>query len=571
MFRWLAVAIVIVGVARIGATYRIFTQTVDESSQIACGMQLLQDHVYDIEVKHGPLARVFVALGPYLAGLRRPHSGNDEPDTYVEGNAILYADGLYWRNLTLARIGTLPFFLLACAVVWFWTAHVFGEPAALFALLIFTFIPPVLAHASLATTDMAAAATLVAALYSLTLWMENPGLWAAVRTGFAAGLAVVAKLSAVLFLPGAAALLLILYFASGADAIRKRPLWWVGRDLAGCLAALYLAMSAGYLFTRYPIQSVASHDTFDRYFGKLPVLRTPLHALLETPIPAGQVPGGIRDLALDNSGGHTSFFLGEWRHHGVWSFFPVLFLVKTPPPVLLLFGMGAVFLAVEFRKHRDWRGMALLVLPAAILGLALPSNINIGLRHVLGIYPFVAMVGGYAVQRLWRSPRPWMGRAILAALGACLLISAILTRSNYLAYFNWFAAGPPERIALDSDLDWGQDLNRLSEWLRARRVEDVAISYYGRADLSQSGLPQFQELQPYQKVQGWVAISAYNRALPSPFETRPLAGIPPYYAIPWDFEKLPHRAGPFAWLAAYQPVARVGQSIFVYHIPAESR
>jgi 4-amino-4-deoxy-L-arabinose transferase-like glycosyltransferase len=603
VLRWLAVLIVAVGVARIGATYRTFTQTIDESSQIACGMQLLQDHVYDIEVKHGPLARLFVALGPYLAGLRRPYLGNDETDTYVEGNAILYAGGLYWRNLTLGRLGTLPFFLLACAVVWFWTAHVFGRTAALFALLIFTFIPPVLAAASLATTDMAAAATLVAALYAFTLWMENPGWWAALRTGFAAGLAVVAKLSAVLFLPGAAALLLVLYFACGADAIRKRPLWWIGRDLAGCLVALYLAMSAGYLFTRYPIQAVHSHDTFDQYFGKLPLLRAPLHALLETPIPAGQVPGGVRDLALDNRGGHTSFLLGQWRHRGVWNFFPVLFLVKTPPPVLLLFGIGAVFLGgAGFSLQRGlqppsrpglnprsvFSGAALLLLPATILALALPSNINIGLRHVLGIYPFVAMVSGYAADRLWRpADRQWRddglwsnlrppirwvmtGRAIVVGLAACLLISAILTRSNYLAYFNWLAADHPERIALDSDLDWGQDLNRLSEWLRAQGVEDVAISYYGRADLSHSGLPHFQELEPYQKVQGWVAISAYNRALPSPFQIHPLAGIPPYYAIPADFEKRPHQAGPFAWLAAYEPVARVGQSIFVYHIPAES-
>lgn len=532
-------------------------------------MQLLQDHVYDIEVKHGPLARVFVALGPYLAGARRPAAGGvDEAGTYAEGNAILNAGNRYWRNLALARLGTLPFFLLACAVVWLWSARLFGEQAALFALLLFTLLPPVLAHAGLATTDMAAAATLAAALYCLILWLESPGAWAALRLGAAAGFAVVTKLSAALFLPGAAAILVVLCFVAGVESVRKRRIWKTGRDLVLAAAAMYLAMSAGYLFTRYPIQASRSHDTFDRFFGKVPPVNRALHGLLETPLPAGQIPGGLRDLALDNRGGHTQFFLGEWRHQGVWDFFPILLLVKTPLPFLLLSGVGIVFLARSFRKHRDWRRLALILLPAAILGLAMPSNINIGLRHVLALYPLLAIVAGYAVCELWRRlRRPAISRLGVAVLLLCAAASSILAHPDYLAYFNWLAGRTPERIVVDSDLDWGQDLARLSKWLHARGIEDVALSYYGRAELDRAGLPKFHELLPYEKTSGWVAISAYNRALPSPFLARAFPGMGPYYSIPWNFEKLKHGPGPFAWLFNYQPVARVGESIFVYKVP----
>jgi hypothetical protein len=574
LYRLAAVLVVSVAVVQIASTYHKLTQTVDESSHLDCGMQLLQGRVYDIEIKHGPLARVFIALGPYLAGLRRAEPGRrrvDEIDTYAEGNAILNANGNYWHNLALARVGTLPFFLLACAVVWFWSARIAGERVALLSLVLFTLLPPVLGHAGLATTDMGATATLVAALFCLTLWMEKPSWGAAMLFGAAAGFAIACKLSAVLFLPGAAAVLFFMYFASGADALRKRPLRRTAGDILVALAVMYLAIWAGYLFTLYPPRAPHSHLPFDQLLAKVPAIHDAVHSLLESPLPAGQIPGGLQDLAADNRGGHTQFFLGEWRHRGWWYFFPVLLLLKTPLPFLLLWGIGAVFLTRTYRKDRDWRKMALVVIPVVILGLAMFSNIDIGLRHVLAVYPILSIVGGYAAVELWASLRwPLISKTLVAGIAACLAVSTVLAHPDYLAYFNWVALGHPERIEVDSDLDWGQDLAQLSAWLHTAAVKDVSISYFGRADLSGAGLPEFHELLPNQRVTGWLAISAYNRALPSPFQVRHLAGISePYYSIPWNFEKLPHDPGPFAWLEAYQPVARIGTSIFVYNITSQ--
>lgn len=576
LYRCAAVFVVCVAIGRIASTYSKLTQTIDESSHLDCGMQLLQGGVYNIEIKHGPLARVFIALGPYLAGLRRAEPGGrrvSEADTYAEGNAILNTNDKYWHNLALARVGTLPFFLLACAVVWFWSAHLAGELAALFSLLLFTLLPPVLGHAGLATTDMGAAATLAAALYCLTLWLEKPCWRTALIFGVAAGFAIVCKLSAALFLPGAAAILLFLHFAVGAVALRNPPTAKTGSDVVVALAGMYLAMWAGYLFTLYSPYPPHSHLALDQLLTKVPALHDALHALLEMPLPAGQVPGGLRDLALDNRGGHTQFFLGEWRHGGWWYFFPILLLVKTPLPFLLLCGIGTVGMTRSFMKDRDWRKLAPVVLPALILGIAMLSNINIGLRHVLVIYPLLSIVGGCMAAELWASTH-WslISRTLLVGILVCLAGSGVLTHPEYLAYFNWTALGHPERIEVDSDLDWGQDLAQLSAWLRAANVKNVAISYFGRADLDRAGLPEYHELIPNQTVSGWVAISAYNRALPSPFQVTRLPGITvPYYSIPWNFEQLHHEPGPFLWLEQYKPVARIGKSIFVYNIAPQQR
>jgi hypothetical protein len=560
------VTIIAIGVARIESTYRECSQTVDESSDIACGMQLLQDRVYLMDVKHPPVGRVAVALGSFLEGVRLPGQGND---MFALGNVILNSNNNYWHNLTLARLGTLPFFVLACVVVWSWSNHLFGKWAASLSLLLFSMVPSILAHGSLATNDMAGAAGLCLALYWFTLWIEKPTWWAAARLGIATGLAVASKFSAVLFLPGCAAALILLYVAQGVDSPRSCRLWRVAGSVSVSLIVAYFVVWAGYLFTVAPIQASRPHAAVDKVFGRHPVIHDALGTILETPYPAGKVASGIAALAGQSKAGQVSFFLGEWRRHGWWYFFPVIFLVKTPVPFLLLSGIGIVFLVRSFRRAHDWRVIAPLLFALVILTLSMPSGINIGLRHILAIYPLLAIVAGYAALELWGTIwQPMVARSVVVTACAWLLTSSVLAHPDYLAYFNFFASGRPERIEVDSDLDWGQDLARLSRWLHARGVQEVALSYFGTADLTHAALPSFHELAPYEKVSGWVAISARYRVIPSPFLLiPPPPGMAAYYSVPGNFERIKPGLGPFAWLAAYQPVERIGHSIFVYYIP----
>ena len=129
--RWLAPVAVLVacmatGLARIVATYPVFNQTWDEPAHIAAGMEWIDRGTYTYEPLHPPLARVLTAIGPRLAGVR---SGGHE-NVWLEGNSILYAGGRYDRNLALARLGVLPFFLLASLVVFLWANRIGGLPTA---------------------------------------------------------------------------------------------------------------------------------------------------------------------------------------------------------------------------------------------------------------------------------------------------------------------------------------------------------------------------------------------------------------------------------------------------------
>ena len=188
----------VIGVARIAATYRSIAQTSDETPNIACGMQYLDLGRYDYGAFHPPLARLAMAAGPYLYGAR----AQKRPDRWQEGNAVLNSAPRYGKALTLARLGILPFFLLACTVVWLWGRKLLGDWGALAPVFLFTNTPAVLAHAGLATMDMAIGAGIVTALFTYTLWLEQPSLRRAVFFGVGLALAILSKFSARAAPPG---------------------------------------------------------------------------------------------------------------------------------------------------------------------------------------------------------------------------------------------------------------------------------------------------------------------------------------------------------------------------------
>lgn len=560
-----------IAVGRVVATYRVFNQTSDEGAHLAAGMEWLDAGVYMFETLHPPLARVAVALGPYLSGLRL----TGEADVWAEGNNLLHARNRYLYNLALARLGVLPFFLLAIALVWLWSRRMVGDAAAIMATALFTTLPPVLAHAGLATTDMSLAACLAAWLLAFQAWLEKPsdGLGPALVSGHAGpsfipgrastwrpkssaalglwtGLALLSKFSALIFLPCCAVALLAWRWVVSdratepGDRTSKRV---TGQAAVIALVA-FLVIWGGYRFSfRLLANEPGVHPEIGRFIGKTGRLHDTAYFIAEKiPIPAGQFLLGIKDVVVKNRQGHVSYLLGEVRVTGWWYYFPVAIAVKTPLPFLVLAAAGLVLLLRRSVREKEWRLLAPGVASAAIVLACLPSSITIGLRHVLPIYPLLAIPAGFAAVTLWKSSRPrLLGRVTVMALLLWQAGASVAAHPDYLAYFNELAGRQPDRILVGSDLDWGQDLLRLSADLRSRGIQKVNLAYYGTADLTRHGLPAFQVLPPYRRATGWIAISEISLKTGN--------GRAPYDG--------------YAWLRAYKPVALVGRSIRLYYLP----
>jgi hypothetical protein len=283
--------------------------------------------------------------------------------------------------------------------------------------------------------------------------------------------------------------------------------------------------------------SPSSESSLDRLI--LRIERAPIY-------PAPELFQGFVALFKKNRYGHRGYLLGEVRATGWWYFFPVALAVKTPLGFLALFAVGLGALASGAVRRREWSRLAPGLVAVIFVLVAMSSGINIGLRHVLPAYPFMALAAGAGAVALWgwRRFRPF-GPVAAALLAGWTVVSSARAHPDYLAYFNELAGSRPERILVDSDLDWGQDLERLADTLQARGIREISIAYNGSADITRHGLPAFRQLQPFQPTAGWIAISLFCLKLgkvgtPTPDE--------------------------FAWLEAFTPVARVGRSILLYHL-----
>jgi hypothetical protein len=491
----LLLILIVIGSVRVISTYRVFSQTYDEPAHIACGLEWLELGTYTCEVQHPPLARVAAAAGMYLRGA---HYDGRFSEVWQRGNPILAYRDQDVENLAISRAGVLPFFWLASLGVFFWCRTLAGPATALLAVLLFTNLPPVLAHAGLATTDMAVTATFTWALFAFNWWLESPRVLASLAFGFAAGMMLLSKFSSVLFFPVAAFVIVVLaWIGKPGFAIPLRK--WV-RPLCITFAALFLTVWAGY---RFSVSRVSEGESAQKL-----LINSPSHSWFrlaaDVPLPAGKVVRGIGAVLLHARKGHEGFLLGELRSNGWWYFFPVVMAVKTPLGflILLLFGFG--FAITTFRRAREWRLLALCVVVLAVLASCFPSSINLGVRHILPIYPIMAIIAAMAAAHLFA--RPWSA-AIAVTLIAWVLVSSALAHPDYLAYFNEMGGRHPENILVDSDLDWGQDLRRLATECRARGIDALEIAYFGTADLSRAGLPRYTVFEPGNRPNGCFAVS----------------------------------------------------------------
>ena len=537
----------------VASTWSTFSHTWDEPEHLAAGLQLVDTGHYDYDIQHPPIARTLLAVGPYLAGARS--QGLRPPDGKPEGIEILYGEGHYDLYLTLARAGVLPFLVLLIWVTYLWGRTVLGRGGAWVAAAIVASTPTVLGHAGIATLDVAAAATCLLALYAFRAWLLSGRLRDAAMLGVSGGLALGVKMSAIPYGGIAGALMLGMHLVDEhREPSRREPVsaggWWTGGVIALVLVIMVLTWAYGGRWIYLTDHVHHFNQAIGYLFGyKTGLLKEPAYDVFEhVPVPLALqwYLGALQAVTVHNDQGHLSYLLGELRSGGWAGFYLLAIGVKTQWPLLLggLAGFGVL-------GRRAWQEarFAPLTLPAITAGILFfasdYSHINIGVRHVLIVYPLLAVGAAVTAVALWQQIRSRGRGALIAAvvLAAGVLgegVTLVTTWPDYLAYFNPWAPHP-ERVLVDSDLDWGQDFKRLRIRLAELHVPSVSLAYLGTADLKREAIPSFRLLtNPEQPATGWIAVSALARA---------------------------YSPGHLAWLNAYPVRERIGKTIDLYYIP----
>ncbi len=549
-FRPLIVAgLIIVHFALAISSARLKSPTADEPFHLARGVSAMFSGDFRLSVAHPPLINLINTVPLlFVEGLRFPFIDgswkNRKADISYRKSRFAWL--FLWRLnrnpqeiIMLARVPTMILSCLLGLVVFFFSKKLFGYNAGIFSLFLYCFCPNMLAHARLISTDTGASLTILAVFFTLRNYLEKQSWRSFLLAAFAFALAQLSKFTAILLYP----VILIVLFVRPGMPVKKRAT----RALLEFIAITAIALVfiwAGYGFEMKSQHSIENLNLDDKNTALTWRLKKTAIKIIENiKIPPRTYFYGIaRTFANTEKHTHSLYFMGELSREGWWYYYPVLFLIKTPLPLLILMVMGVILSRASPKLNTLDR--VILLFPPVFLFIAFMflNRMNIGIRHILPIFPFIHVwLGRLIVVRFRRRALYLAGLGLLSAWYAA---GTIAVHPDYLVYFNETVGGPEGGLKYSVlGEDWGQDIAGLGRYVREHRIRYIYYTPYGNTDPHAYGI----NYEPIKCKEPRAGIFAVHRAE----KVRPL-----------------DRKAPdcYAWLDAFEPTEIIGHTILIYEI-----
>jgi hypothetical protein len=513
--------------------------------------------------EHPPLSKMFNALPLLLMNVR---ATLDDPtwaqrDQWAYGYRFMFQRGNNPDDLLLGgRLANMFWGLLLLASVYAFSLDRFGNEGAILSLILTVACPSLLAHSHYATMDVCTAALLFLAVVAFLRSIENPTAWRALQCGVLIGGALLAKHSALILLvvlPGIA-LVEIARSASGGKVpgarVKLRHLWM------GAIPVIAFAMIwAAYQF-RYSASNVGVDLPWEYLVGRRSVISDLVVWLRSHRLLPEAYLYGVADTDRHTSEGHPAYALGLHSQKGWWWYFPLALILKTPISALVLMA-GGIYCGLGPWRPSVLSHASFAVLPAAFMAAALFSKIDIGIRYLLPVFPFLfVLAGGILVWTSRQGNFRWVRLGVLG-LAATALVELAVGAPLYLGYMNVPALLIADRHnwLADSNLDWGQDLGRLKRTLEQKGIREIKLAYFGTASPRQLGIQ-------HQILTGYALYTLHER------EWKPATELCPGDIVAISVNNLVglYLEDRMLYSRAFRnlrPIATVGHSILVYEIP----
>jgi 4-amino-4-deoxy-L-arabinose transferase-like glycosyltransferase len=547
------------------AAYTQKSATFDEPIHLATGYLALAHQDYRLEGTHPPFIRMWAALPLlFIRDVQIDASIIDrtEPVEWMSGSnsfnfstKFLYIDNDADRLLNAARFMIVIWGVVLGVLVWCWAYEWLDAGPALWALVFYTLSPNLLANTSLVTTDGGITCFMFGTVYFLwrttrrVTWANLAGL----TVFFALG--VVSKFSALAFGPLVVVLLIV------AVVRRSAVTWKTAVGIVALLAVVsYVAVWAvyGFRYTPGPSPSWQLHVEHLPLARTVPTLASTTAWIDRHHLLPNSFTQGFLVFAQSMVPPNWTFLAGDYSTDGWWYYFPAAFLIKTPVAFIALIAIGSVVCVRRPREPRPTAETFIAVSVAIYLALAISNTFQVGVRHILPLYPFFVLVAAAATTMLTRN---LSGRFTLAGLLAVWFVMLASTYPHTLTFFNLFVGGPANgyKYLADSNVDWGQGLKLLKQWMEREGVPRVGLAYFGTADPAYHGIdysllpaatPGYDfpgTMRPWAApaLPGYVAVSATV-----------LTGV--YLDPEWRLF--------YEGLRQMEPIERLGNSIFVYRL-----
>ncbi len=505
----------------------------DEEYHLGAGYAYLRTGDPRLSTEHPPLINVWNALPLTFLDPKLPLDSAAWQTAATDdfGDQFLWQAN-YDRAIPIVLLGRLPILflgLLLGAIIFRFANDLFGANAGLLALTLFAFDPNLIAQSRLSTTDLGLTLTMTIALWRMWSWLEKPTRRNLIILGVVSGAALTSKFTGLLLAPMLVGVVLI--HPLKADQTYGRAI--VRRALSLMLVGI-MALFVIWIVYGFEIRGG---------------------------LPAATYWQGLSKIYTEYSQGYPTFLFGQISRTAWWYYFPITFLLKTPLPTLLLciIGVGLTF------KQRSLRQTSTAWLPPALsMTAAVFSPLAIGYRHILPILPFAIILAGQAANLTFSRLNVQTAYRLRVACGVILVgwiaVGTLSIFPHHLSYFNELIGGPAkaDNVLVDSNLDWGQDLPALKDWMAQNKIDRVNLAYFGTALPAAYGInywpmpaflhfiigPELDSYNPYTPEPGWYAISATSLRLGLLYRDQDL----------------------YAYFRNKIPDARAGYSILLYKI-----
>jgi 4-amino-4-deoxy-L-arabinose transferase-like glycosyltransferase len=517
--------------------------TIDEFAHLPAGLSYLRETDFRLYPHSPPLVRMIAALPLVWSKVVLPlKSGWTDGNQYEMGEEFMRENARSYQAIFVrARMMILFLGVILIALSWWWARSLYGSWSGLMAATLTGFCPNIMAHSGLVTTDLGTALAFLSSVFSFWLYCRKPSIFRMGAAGIMLGITLLCKFTSLIMIP----ILICLgagYFYLGP----KTQSWkkWI-RDFILLLLFSWITLNTGYFWKGFG-------TTLDKYHfvsRQVPSLTSFLPAQTPIPLPFDYVRGF--DLqSRENDAHYSAYLFGKISLVGWRYYYLVAMAVKMTIGSLGLVLAGMFSLGFGRRVWRD--ELFVLIPPLGVIGaISLLTQINLGLRYILPALPFFYILSSRLAPSLFHA-KTWL-RALALILLASHIFSNFLIYPHYLSYFNLAAGGPKNgyKILVDSNLDWGQDLIHLKEYMDQNKLDRICLVYFGNAD---PGIYGIQYRLPYRGEQCDQLAASQNF----------LAGIPSFLRDHTFFLVVPQDT--FSWLKNERPIGLVGYSIKIFDL-----
>lgn len=481
-----------------GGAARRESITVDEVAHLGAGVSYLQKLDLRMNEEHPPLAKVLAAAPLVLRGVRADYSdiswtfSNTLFGSFLGQWAWGHSVALHWNEpYSTVFWGRAPMLVLTLALglcVYFYASRLGNAWGGLLCLAAYVTTPTFLTFGPLVLTDIAVTFFSLLTLWSFADLCRSPSRRTVLTFGLSFGGALLSKFSA--------GLLLFSFFAFRLS-LRWLPLSQVPADTAELrnwrrLRGRYLWK--GIFLAALVVYAVYFILSWNQPTDSLQILgRGPVALLLRRILmPPWLFLRGLALFAITSR--RPAFILGHSYAHGVWFFFPIVFLLKSTLAFLLALALSLlVGLAVLSRlKGKQvipselafhWRAAWIFLLVFAVACMLSPMSISI--RHftvpmVLLILLMAPVPRALALLREngWPAARPAMGAYIVLTLAS--LVTVLRAYPYYFPFLNSLSFDRPAyALVNDSNLDWNQSLPEVAHFVQQQGISYVLLDEYG--------------------------------------------------------------------------------------------